>query len=367
MERFCDLHTHTGHSREANNFTLNRLENYVESKKRLTGLILVSMLDHDTLNYLEPMYRNVSVFKSDELPIILPGIEITSAFDHPLKPSKVVQTHLLGYFPQLMTYDEETIRRVNALMAPVMARALNGKIAKNVSIRLGYFYKNEIIPVSYNFDSLKVKIMARIDKDAQFVEENEPKSKDIINWPINTSDLTLIEVLLQDGLLFSEQEGKLYTDRAHPEKAAKLAKILQQKQGLTVEQAQIEADKLQGCCHGSYNDPYDKLTTQEAIDVVTRAGGIAILAHPMASLKNWGNDIDSFFAFCNKHLVPLGLQGMEAFYPRQEGLTPQIIDFCEHNDLFITGGSDDHQDGRDVIGDARCPIKHIEKMLKKAL
>ena len=73
-----------------------------------------------------------------------------------------------------------------------------------------------------------------------------------------------------------------------------------------------------------------------------------------------------FFSYCAKELIPVGLEGMEAFYPKQGKLTQTIIDFCVANQLYITGGSDDHQDGRNHIGEdgSRCPITYIRAMLE---
>ena len=56
---------------------------------------------------------------------------------------------------------------------------------------------------------------------------------------------------------------------------------------------------------------------------------------------------------------------MEAHYPEQGELTQAIKDFCRDNGLYIIGGSDDHQDGRNHIGEkvSRCPIAYIREML----
>ena len=98
---------------------------------------------------------------------------------------------------------------------------------------------------------------------------------------------------------------------------------------------------------------------------MAEAGGIPVLAHPKVSLKKLEDGKQAFFSYCAEELVPAGLEGMEAHYPEQGELTQAIKDFCRDNGLYIIGGSDDHQDGRNHIGEkvSRCPIAYIREML----
>lgn len=155
MNPFGDLHTHSAHSREADNFLEIRLRDYVRAKKEMPELAIVGIVDHDTLNHLEPLYRTKKLFDPNDLPLIIPGIEITSAFAHPTRKGKVVQTHLLGYFPSLIDKDEDKLRQINEIMEPVMSKALEGKLKKNLDIRLQDLFKTGIIPKSYDFNWMK--------------------------------------------------------------------------------------------------------------------------------------------------------------------------------------------------------------------
>ena len=367
MDLFGDLHTHTAHSREADNFLEERLKSYAQAKKEFPNLEVVGILDHDTLNYLEPMYRTRRLFEPSSLPLILPGIEISSAFEHPTKKGKFVQTHLIGYFPKLIQEDNETIIKVNSVLESPLNKSIEGKLKKNVDLRLAYFFKNGIIPESQDFEELKKRIIEKYRADKQYVESKEPKENDIINWTLNSSDKMVLEVLVEEGIIGSMEEGKLYVDRVSEDKANKLANIFKERSNKPYEESMELAKRLQGSCHGDYNDDFYKLTTQDSIRLVREAGGIAILAHPMVSLKKFKGESEDFFSYCASNLVPIGLQGMEAFYPNQEKLTPQILEFCKSKGLYVTGGSDDHQDGRNNIGEegSRCPINYIKEMLKK--
>ncbi len=364
MNNFDDLHTHSAHSREADNFLDIRLRDYIRAKKEMQ-LKIVGLVDHDTLNHLEPMYRAKRLFDPNELPLIIPGIEITSAFAHPTRKGKVVQTHVLGYFPSLIDKDENKLKRINEIMEPIMSKALEGKLKKNLDIRLQDLFKTGIIPKSYDFNSMKAKMLQKYEQDKEYMESKEPKKGDIINWPLNSSIKIAVDTLLEEKLISCAEEGGLYLDRVSDDKMKKLAKILAAKESITEELALEKAKKLQGCCHGDYNDDYYKLSTQDAISWITKAGGIPVLAHPMISLKSFKDDEKAFFAYCKDELISCGLNGMEAFYPKQDTLTPRIIDFCRKNGIYITGGSDDHQDGRNHIGEpgSRCPVEYIKEMV----
>jgi len=76
---------------------------------------------------------------------------------------------------------------------------------------------------------------------------------------------------------------------------------------------------------------------QEAIDVVRRAGGVVLLAHPGVPYYN-GPDERRLDA-----MVEMGIQGLECFAPSHDrDSTRRFIDYCWSHDLLITGGSDCH-------------------------
>ncbi|MBF0510695.1 MAG: PHP domain-containing protein [Candidatus Omnitrophica bacterium] len=79
--------------------------------------------------------------------------------------------------------------------------------------------------------------------------------------------------------------------------------------------------------------PKYKQTTFEAIELIRNAGGVAVMAHPMLTLKD--ELIPSF--------VAAGLKGLEVYYPN---CTPTVTQFYERiarkHGLITTGGSDAH-------------------------
>jgi predicted metal-dependent phosphoesterase TrpH len=102
----------------------------------------------------------------------------------------------------------------------------------------------------------------------------------------------------------------------------------------------------------------DKITPVEAVQLITRAHGIAVLAHPFTS-----ND----FQQLTGELVQAGLKGIEAYYA---GYTPEqigeLLALAEKYHLIVTGGSDFH--GLDPaveppLGSVEVPLDCVEKLM----
>lgn len=78
--------------------------------------------------------------------------------------------------------------------------------------------------------------------------------------------------------------------------------------------------------------PATKITSQEAIDLIHRCGGMAVLAHPTLILKS---EIEEF--------INMGIDGIEAIYPlNKDGEEETYKKIAKENNLFITAGNDFH-------------------------
>lgn len=76
-----------------------------------------------------------------------------------------------------------------------------------------------------------------------------------------------------------------------------------------------------------------RLEPEEIIALIKGAGGTPVLAHP----KLVGNDA------LVEHLLDLGIEGIEAFYPQHDAVdTQRYIDMAKRRNLLVTGGSDFH-------------------------
>ncbi len=104
------------------------------------------------------------------------------------------------------------------------------------------------------------------------------------------------------------------------------------------------------------NIPKFKIHPVEAIELIHRVGGVAVLAHPATM-----ND-DSIIAF----LATKGLDGLEVFHPRHQllGCTEFYGNLARKYDLLMTGGSDWHgvRKPDTWIGKAFISLENVDRL-----
>jgi len=104
--------------------------------------------------------------------------------------------------------------------------------------------------------------------------------------------------------------------------------------------------------------PKYKISPQESISLINRAGGICVLAHP-------GDDVRGGVIF---DLVKAGLDGIETIHPRH---SQKQVDYFRNvvkkYNLLETGGSDCHgkNNGDIFIGRMNVPYAFVEKMKER--
>jgi predicted metal-dependent phosphoesterase TrpH len=105
----------------------------------------------------------------------------------------------------------------------------------------------------------------------------------------------------------------------------------------------------------------------EAVTVITEAGGIPVIAHPV-SLGLVRNEMFLFL----KNLVDRGLGGIEVYHPTQGGdLRKELTDMAVKLSILITGGSDFHGEVRPDwkmgvgLGDISIPYDVLDTMKKR--
>jgi len=108
--------------------------------------------------------------------------------------------------------------------------------------------------------------------------------------------------------------------------------------------------------HGPAYVSHYKLSPEEAIRLVVKAGGIPVYAHPAVS------NCDDIIP----ELMVAGLRGLEAYYPSHSHTTTQrYLNLANKYGLLITGGSDFHgfTSGREVkVGDVSINDKLVNKL-----
>jgi hypothetical protein len=105
-----------------------------------------------------------------------------------------------------------------------------------------------------------------------------------------------------------------------------------------------------------------KLTPADAVQLIIKADGLPVLAHPLTS-----GDVEATII----ELKAAGLVGMEVYYASysDEEITP-LLGLAEKYSLIATGGTDYH--GIDLttetmVGDMDVPMKAVEDLLALAL
>jgi predicted metal-dependent phosphoesterase TrpH len=105
----------------------------------------------------------------------------------------------------------------------------------------------------------------------------------------------------------------------------------------------------------------DKTTPAEAIQLIIRAKGIAVLAHPLTC-----ENPESLIA----ELKPAGLMGLEAYYGNYNpAQIRELLRLTEKYGLVATGGSDFHGlDGQNepLLGSVDVPLKCYESLMALA-
>jgi 3',5'-nucleoside bisphosphate phosphatase len=129
----------------------------------------------------------------------------------------------------------------------------------------------------------------------------------------------------------------------------------------------IDAAFNQYLGHGkpAYVDRF-RFGCEDTIRIISDAGGIPVLAHPML-LNIQQNDIfENFIAV----LTEMGMRGIEVYYPEHtRELVAYYTRIARRHDLLITGGTDFHGDLRPEIkmgsgtGDLYIPYELYEKLI----
>lgn len=103
-----------------------------------------------------------------------------------------------------------------------------------------------------------------------------------------------------------------------------------------------------------------KVTPEEAVTVIQRAGGIPVLAHP-----GWGM-LDGLVP----SLVEAGLEGLEVYYPdHTPAMVTHFLEVAARHGLLVTGGTDFH--GGDLatgvgLGSQYVPLEVVERLRARA-
>jgi len=104
-------------------------------------------------------------------------------------------------------------------------------------------------------------------------------------------------------------------------------------------------------------------TPEEAIRLIKEAGGVAVIAHPFASLR--GRIISSEYL---ESLIDAGLDGIEILHrDHSEGERDQLLALVRRYALLVTGGSDYHGKRKvNRLGENLTELSQWEKISERA-
>ncbi len=115
------------------------------------------------------------------------------------------------------------------------------------------------------------------------------------------------------------------------------------KRGLATNNIEAMKKYLDGC--KTENTRFDG---EEAIDVIKKAGGIPVWAHPLGGEGEKHLTPEEFIPKL-KELIDCGIQGLECYYSRYSREEINFLVNCaKENNLLITGGSDYHGKNKNI-------------------
>ncbi len=105
----------------------------------------------------------------------------------------------------------------------------------------------------------------------------------------------------------------------------------------------------------------EKMTPAEAVAIIVKAGGLAVLAHPFTA-----GEPEAMI----RELKPAGLAGIEAYYDNYSAEEiDQLVGLAQKYNLIATGGSDYHgiePANETAIGGAEVPLESAERLIALA-
>lgn len=111
--------------------------------------------------------------------------------------------------------------------------------------------------------------------------------------------------------------------------------------------------------HCSAYVPKSRMEPAQAIDLIHRAHGVAVLAHPFI------NDMHKYL----DQLVDIGLDGMEVFhYSHSRQKSQELQCMAQERGFLISGGSDFHgrQEHEGEIGADHVALEHLDRLKERA-
>lgn len=263
----------------------------------------------------------------------------SNASDGTLTPSEVVHLALQKNLAAIALSDHDTVNGV-----PEAISAAEGTTLEVVpATELSCYYQNvEIHILGLFVDYTDAAFQAKLEELEQARMQR---------------NLDMIALFQRDGIPITPEElqagnPKSVITRAH------FARVLVEKGYCKDKNAAFDRYVGVGC---PYYLPKPQITPELSLPLITKAGGIPILAHPMLYKLGY-RQVEELI----QYLIPLGLKGIEAYHSSNNiSQSDKLRSLALKYHLVVSGGSDFHGANKPDIelGTGRGGLRITESIL----
>lgn len=263
----------------------------------------------------------------------------SNASDGTLTPSEVVHLALQKNLAAIALSDHDTVKGV-----PEAISAAEGTTLEVVpATELSCYYRNVEIHVLGLFVDYK---------DADFQAKLEELEQERMQ-----RNLDMIALFQRDNISITLEELQAGNPRSVITRAH-FARVLVEKGYCKDKNAAFDRYVGVGC---PYYLPKPQITPELSLPLITKAGGIPILAHPMLYKLGY-RQVEELI----QYLIPLGLKGIEAYHSSNNiSQSDKLRSLALKYHLVVSGGSDFHGANKPDIelGTGRGGLRITESIL----
>lgn len=240
----------------------------------------------------------------------------SNASDGTLTPTEVVELAIEKNLAAIALSDHDTVRGV----AEAIQAAKGSDLEVIPATELSCYYQGvEIHILGLYVDYQNPEFLAELDRLEQARFQR---------------NLDMLQLFRKDGIAITLEDLQAgnpdsIITRAH------FARVLVQKGICKDKNAAFEHYLGVGC---PYYLPKPQVTPEHSLPLITKAGGIPILAHPMLYHMGY-NQVEELI----QYLIPLGLKGIEAYHSSNYvSQSDKLRSIAMKYHLVVSGGSDFH-------------------------
>ena len=241
----------------------------------------------------------------------------TTASDGSCRPAEVVRLAKKTGLAAIAITDHDTLDGIDEAIEA--GKAIGVEVIPGIELSAN-FRKGTIHILGYYLNHLDQELIAKV-KYLQEVRENRNQKM------IENLNQAGIDISFND--LLKEAKGGLIA-RPH------FARAMHKKGVVKTEEEAFQKYLNKGA--PTYVSKV-RFTSEEAIQLIVKNGGVPVLAHPITVEQDLNCAIDDFI----EELISIGLQGLEVYYSTHDKDREDNYAKCAGKfDLLMTGGSDFH-------------------------